>query len=926
MRLLLKINGTEFEAQVDNGQNAIVLNYNFDALSSPATYFSEFTYTFKLPMTAVNNKMFSEFVQRDYAYTSPTAYNPTIVMDYTLLGDRGETISEGKAKLSNFDQNYYYIQFNGALGCAFRNYLNSGFDTLNDDENYTLFDDPLKENNTTERIDRSLVYASWKIDSAVIPFDMTGRYGTTRALYGLSGDNKVNEHDCWSASFVSFIPENQGRYSDFDSDKWVYRLNASATSIMPIFTTGAEDEEEIDVGDGLADYQMRQMRSYYMQPAVYVQKLWEIYRQNSSSMTGYTLDLDSRWYNADNPLLRDVVYTLPQLEPKDYSTVVQATTTSSTTVNAVLPTNASFDLDDGTVAGLTDIHPWLTSDSKTIGAGQVLESVVEVPLSMHSSGQPVVYPRYFPNPDQSVNTDPQYAVWNYENPLMAVPQVLDANNNVIQTGKAFMVVPVPEGDDVPDYPDLWKNTFNIIAYYFTPNNSIGYSLHPTTVQDVNFGKFQLSYKYAPNTSGTYKIKWNFQYANNKEPMYIWRQGYSATPTSGGPDGAGYTGTGASTQRASLRMGYSDTLYSKTTVYEGNRSTSPLTMERLFGTVSPFTVLLKYSKMMGLFWIVDDWNRKIKVMRRDDFFYDCMTGAWNINGGSMIPSYEGFLPMDDKIDVSQGYEVIPLAYDGHRVDWTYKENDEKYHKMYKEKYGREYGSKVMYTADKSNSNTIEVFEQNDYDSLVAGLMSTSFYRTRDSYKYKNNMQFESEPLVSNITDDGEQAKISGQFYFRNGVGTWEDNEFGGVMNITDDSPVERQENAYAYQCDAVLESNSYAVTVKPLYDIKDRTGVYALNFAESRENYTPEDYSNLQWVYDSQWANYTSDAYNKENRLYKYKAYLPESWYNRLKINPLVSLQNCIYLVQKIEYDLTTKKANLTLRQILSIKKLTNNRI
>ena len=119
--------------------------------------------------------------------------------------------------------------------------------------------------------------------------------------------NQLTEQMAWLSSFVGFMPQMQGRYKNYDSSKWV-----NGNTIRALFAN-AGDENTIDVGSGATDFQMQQYRSYYQTPFVYIQKLWEIYKTYCPNITGYSLNLDSRWYNANNTVLRDIVYTLPNI-------------------------------------------------------------------------------------------------------------------------------------------------------------------------------------------------------------------------------------------------------------------------------------------------------------------------------------------------------------------------------------------------------------------------------------------------------------------------------------------------------------------------------------------------------------------------------------------------------------------------------------
>ena len=916
MRLDLYMYGAWRTLESDSNKNTLVLNWNFDSLESPSSYYSDFSYAFRAPRTASNDRLFALQCRLD----SIGGGNVSLAgeMPYRLYGEKSECISTGVAKVTSWNNDDYSIQLSGSLGIAFKALLNSGFDASNSDPNYYVLPDYLNYDGNggytaSTLINRFTVGCSWNVDSLLIPFGMDelrGDYGNLVNLYYLDQLQQYTERHAWAASLVGFMPQTQGRYKQFESTKWTWN-----GYIYPLFQT-PQQTQEIPVGDGLNEYQMSQFRSYYQTPFVYVQKLWEMYREHCAAMTGYTLSLDERWYNEGNNDLRDLVYTLPNLGYNLPERIDPVSTASSTIVsNVSMPVNSAFNYNDYTIQNLrTNVHQYFYSGYYNVAKNQTFECITQIPIRF-TNPDGVFFVSY---PVEQLHP-PIDKAWNSLNPIVATYDILDSNNNVVASSiRPIALVPLLKNSQVTeewDHPlrEAIETIYDVICFYYD-----GEQIYDNrTVAD--FGEVQITARWKNNAaSQLVRVRWNLSFMYDQCPfkIYVYAQGGSFEKVI---SGYGYTGGNASSF-ATWNINGSR----QVNIYDPVRSDSKITMERLFRSESPFSILLKYSKMMNLVWLIDDEQKKITVKRKYDYFYDCV----NTNSGHYLgaPSYQGFLDLTDFIDVSKDLVVSPLAFDGRVVNLGFKESADMNCHHYKEKFGKVYGSLLLYTADKSSKETIEAFNKDDNSTLYPPIVATDIVSPRDVVEQLQSAKYETFPFPSNITDSGETAGVSGVFYFRCASKPVPDDEFAHYRDsgntpyvlITDDEPVEVSDDVYCYHYDGT--SNALDKRQFPQYLEHNRDCTTSLFFGEPREMYYNCEQQALDTdisIYRKNWQRWLEDSYSVNNKALVCFAWVDSAYYMRLKSNPLIKIMNAIYLAQKIEFS-SDNYMKLELRQIYDL--------
>ena len=887
MKLYLHIgkNWVEPDYSTEN-DDIIKLNWTFDNLSNPTDYVSEYSYQFVLPITVKNDQMFSNirFVEADLTYNSN--FKPNYKFDYIIQAS-DDTISTGEAILDEITDEGYVISLQGSLCTAFSRLLNSGWDTTVEDDDYYLFDDV-----KGEYLDRNLIKRSW--DNANPPFYIEN---------DLSEENITN--------ILTFIPEHQGRYKDnFDSTSWMILKNGKGKKVTVGYHTDDEQSYEIDPGDGLNEWEMQEFRSYEQPVAVYIQKLFEIYRQKCKDICDYELELDNRWYNDTYEYLQKLVYVLGRVHKEENNSDVQQNSASAT-VTRTLP--SSWSSRDKTVPGLSNITATMTTPNT-------------IPVRYND----IVHFEYQFNIQYNLPGNILYVCPSYQSFIYGLAEVVDENNNTrYQHTTLFQLI-----DDVKD-PDgnYVNNTTPLAGLLGQAFDSFVALRQPSSTDYEHFREKALSqFNWLSDYTGNVKLRVTFGYANEITPFatYIGGQtsstynpGYTRVYFSNGPQ---------------LVINF-NSVY---TISQNQRSGRDFNYELAFKEEKPFEILLKYSKLIGLVWAIDDYTKKITVKRRSDYFSDLLA----IDNNSKDPNNEewkGFLDITKLVN-SDDIKITPLSWQSRYVMYNYEDAEDDYMKSYQEKYGRTFGSAKIITENYTNNEEEDLLGDSDTNTIYPSCIVQPFYRTYGSFIFNSDMKVQCNTAAPSSATDGEQADIKGNFYFRLANvalpasmhdGGFKQDDYGNWANISDDTTYETTNNEYCWHSLAYIvaqhinfplwtpipETDTIVRSI-PQYHVL-RNG-YNCQFADTYEIYynmplilrTTIQGGPIKYVYDTEWADYVKEIYNVKNKTLEVKAIIDGELYRRLKTVPLVVIQGVAYLVTEInnwspQSDLT----ELKLRQI-----------
>lgn len=930
MKLYLKINGNFQLMKMDAGSD-IALNFSHDNLDNPTNYISEFSYNLKVPCCAENNKLFGNFLHLDSLIQSGS-YNPAKSMEYIVTDNAGSLISTGTAYVKTISNGYYNLSLTGSLSRIFNRLLNSGWSDYNTDLEYSHMTDWLMLYKSGSGsfvsginvIDKDVVYASWMIPTPLFGWN---EIQETRLLlaYGLAR-GRVTETQCWIASIVGFAPTAQGKLKGFSNDKWVESgtieddsttppstVTAGAFSLLPVLCSARnvddepiQDKYKFEDDESPIECQMGEYRSYYQQPFIYVFRLWQMYQAEFARITdGYSLILDDRWFSADNPQLANLVYMLPKLWDESNSEIL-----------------GTMELEDGTATkNLPSAAPQTSSATFLVTGLMTRVAINQYPQVKNKKGAKITYDfniELTVRPNQSIPGNAVLYGSKY-NFLMLNVTIRDDYNlyngyPAAMANHKYAIIFFPS-DETVTMDMLMEDSLSrkfivgalqqgakLVQAPYIPGSTVWEFAFNDTLSAINH---RSSFSADVSESRT-RIDANIAYHNNNTPfMYVRNGATTYTYNSGGTVELKLTNVEARTTYAT-------------------RTGKILSLGNLFRDEKPFGVLLKYSKLMHLLWIVDDDAKTVTVKRSVDFYGDI------VNGG------EGITNISNLVDMSKGIEITPLSWTDNKVLLNYNDSDMDYIKEYSERYGLTYGSKSVITANEIKSTTKKLLCTGENDTInPSALLSETVVPIGQllSVSCAELGYVENTAMMLNQSD-GESENYHGCFLFRKTNGALNSRLCGGWRNdgadfalITDDLDYEYNSDEWAWHGPGAVtgwhEASWVKCYVMPRFDTTSPDGSVSIHFAAVRELYSEQHNKPSSYLYEATWKEYIEEVYNIQNKTIQAYAHINKSMFDLLRRNPLVQIGNCLYLLTKLEgWGEHAALSKMTLRQIYDLDKLT----
>ena len=316
----------------------ILFTFQRTDYTNPTIIKNNYTKTITVEGTPENNKVFGELHLLERTQND-VLFNPAKRVDFELYvnGDLTET---GYAKLDNIIKNKHKITYEltlyGGLGDFFYG-LSYGFD-------YDDYDSTIEQSKDEElRLKDLTYYSPYADDDTEFNFNITkdAVYDAWRVLGGqtsATGDNKK-----WD--YINFAPAYNGLPDDFDSDKVLINTSGYSNGCRISVPAGARVDgttyataqiieqntipQTIVVGDDtytrnngyalselkgeITEWDVLDLRSYLQRPVLRVKGLVEAIQRYVAEKGGYTLNLDSNFFNNNNPYYNKAWITLPML-------------------------------------------------------------------------------------------------------------------------------------------------------------------------------------------------------------------------------------------------------------------------------------------------------------------------------------------------------------------------------------------------------------------------------------------------------------------------------------------------------------------------------------------------------------------------------------------------------------------------------------
>ena len=667
------------------------------------------------------------------------------------------------------------------------------------------------------------------------------------------------------SSIIGFTPTNSGYYPNFDSATFC-KTDSNGNTIG---TVAIEDElansnyptsiysTESAVGDGILPRQLGEYRSYYQQPYMYMNKLFQMFVNKAEEVTGYTFNLDTDWFNDENPYWSKLCMLLNTLNVEESAEIGGK--------------NSYYILTDSTDSAR---HYWdVNNCTETKKYSIYAHSYNELTPIYADKKWSLSYDKLLKLSADNINSKivVNKLVTETDNDYLRLNKYAFNKIRLFFKDSAGEVVKIKKFATVSDEDINSEGTFND-AYKKQKYDELiadGYTIYTMPYKGRIEGDYkvfsaviplqqELSYfHYGDYFTMDVESEWteNFVVLRNEDdyntPIY-WDFGYTNWNT-------GYVNT--------------------------KRSYSYFTLSDLWDeSVSVYDIILNYTKIFGLLWTVDYANKKINIIRRINFFKEYTVEDWS-----------------DKVDYSKQFIISPIVTEHKYIKFNYSDLDTDINNAYNEEFDVNYGEIRLDTAYKFNNETSELFTSPIPPSITSSDSMISYPNMLKG----NLLLYTNTEIFPDLKVGTEGTTAFGSYFFRN-ENQPIDRNLSGIA-ITDDTDLMKETGEYMYIHNASL-NNVASPSSLPYLSIKNTTfeGYRTDNlclFNTPQTAYSNETYSGKS-IYYNFWKHYLDERYS--NKIKKVTCYLnlnPMDYFN-FKFNKFIYIDNQLYFVNKIyDYDL-----------------------
>lgn len=912
IKLFISDNLVDFSDEI-----SIPFTYQLEDTSSPAAVKNSFTKNITIPSTPNNNKIFGEIYNLDKnllydenyilgAYFDPSKRTPFQLFNNSELVETGymqlNSISI-KNKVINYEITLY-----GGLGDFFYNlaYDDDGNEKFLKDLTYGIVDESgntlPSESEMDFTLDKDFVNNCWQ---------------------------HINDGTNTIYNTITFVPSYNGIYEDFDNNKVLINTNSSllfpTTSITENGTTYTtvngyalgELNKEYD------EWQIRDLRSYKQRPALKLDKFISAIC-NPENNGGYDIELDSDFFNTNNPYFSKSYILLPtfstnyienenqtsetqliKVPPFDYSVGypdVSETFYLGVNNNDIFNYNsATYEVDLATLS----INQYSMSLSFNFSVKFVPETNLEI-----ANNADILYNGYY------VKNAP-YPIWG-NNAVAISINILDENSNIIANNYATLnslvnIIYTPANNVFKGY---FKKIENGDFYYFSENGNNTFNISLEDIKVSNKLYIQIIAHFNDVARGlnvSQNITYN-EYINNS----VLGNAIIELDTS------------------NITLKYNDNL----------GSGSLITKDKLLKNENtPLDYLLSFTKMFNLNYEYDSQNpKKIKILSKNNYFNN------------------NVIDINNLIDYSQEMKIQPLLFSSKFLRLKYDEDEENYLiKKYNNDYGVSYGQKRLKTGYNFNNETNDILSDNIYENVIQLTDNSVYYRNFFNSNYYNCPPF----LVDNLKyelfngDNSTSIDISGANiidltktteYTRNGYDLFDKPAFftieNNIKNLSDISNslilfdgnvhlLDSDGRQIPYQlsddvnemyklnggpcflfCENSKNAAGSTIAIKlnylphfSRYISENNVIKYSYDFEQPLELYVQDlNYDNTSTIYHKFWESYLTDQFNVNNKKITCYVNLSNFKVNSDLLKNFYYFNNCIWILNKINnYDINSNK-------------------
>ena len=894
VRLFLGNEEVEFSTPPD-----ILFNYSVTELSNPTIVKNAYSKTVTIEGTAQNNRIFGhiynlERIQGFGGTISGEGFNPLVKTDFTLYYN-GSVYESGYFKLDEIRKNNNNIEYDISLFGGLGDWL------------YRL---SFKEDGS------SMELSDLTFDKETSTGQELG-FTINKETVAEAWENMWQFSSKWDT--INFAPCSNGKPSNLSADKFLINNNG-----ITMFG-GANAQGDYSMGTSKnehTEWETFDLRSYLQRPVIRVRDVIGACC-NPDNNGGYTVNLDTDFFNTDNPYYWNSWMTLPMLTELDVPATVQTplAVTSLTKENNYLysiwdemgnVTNVSFEMQvkftpsDGysgdTVVLMReyDASGGFTLHQHYIKKMSVDSFIMVQMLGYNADGQVTARSNMFrligskPKSFHYNTTDEQAKItFESVDPKENVPGVTTLIGQFTKKNGEYVFCNTSGDEYILNFSFPSNAEFSDLKVKIVPceRKYIKYTSGGSTSEgDISSASTWSSYSYKSNS---------WQRENAVSSLDRVEGSFSYIP---------YGATGI------------------TESYEGFWSGRKFTKKDLLTLgVTPAQFILSYAKIFGLYFVKDVESKTISILSRHNFYK--RDNTVNIN---------------DIIDKGSDIKITPVSSKYQYYDFGLEQVESEAGKAYKNTYGRDYGVASVNTGYEFEQERksvldgnifkggIDVMEKNKYYLMPTDGVPCLVYNGFD-YWYKSSETGTTNGTVSIQTMDGLILNPDGlkyydfipkvQFHSEDNEATdgsmvllFCEEKLYNVGNLgfhlTDDT-----QQMYAMNdgqpCWMInrytTDKSGHTVALDiPYFPVFLRNGYrgkyisYSMDMGSPMTTYVPNKFvSGWQNIFYRGWESYIYDLYNVNTRLLKCKCLLRErpnpEWLRRF-----YWFDNCYWRINSIK--------------------------
>ena len=678
-KIRLYIGDSEADLSTDS---LVQMNYKADDLNNPAVVKNSYSQQVTLPSTRNNDAIFGMMFRADRRTTAGsggtgTDFSPLVRTPFSIYNEAGELLESGYMKLDSVtDKNgtvTYGVTLYGGLGSFF--YMLSYDDEGNE---LTLADLPLLSDDPEDKIEftinKETVAEAWAALRA-------GTAGPWQVVNFAPAYNGLPEGD-FSADVGVGNPANVGGVVSHPEGGNYYRpINNNAL---------------YDLGEEFTEWQTKDLRSYLQRPVFSVKGMIAAIGRYAASK-GFTLNLDSTFFNSANEAYEKAWVTLPLLTTYEQD-------------------GESGEWDISGSAITTDVQPVVYGPGisaymppyNTRPEAMVTVTVkptLRISVSVGSTT---------PNIDTYLNLNEQFLKKGTLGIILFEQlQLLDDKGSIVSSspmqvyssyslydgmnGKTLMNMSLMEGADKSRGANLVIcGKLDTISTPF----SLGYAIPEAYLQELT-----------ASSIGVYRavVKvWirRVSYERDDQLNTTFRLSYSDGPVVvvqsknlGYPIRINAISYGVAAENGQLTYEVDTQLHSD----------SKITQSILLSdTMTPADFMLSYSKTFGLSYTYDKGSKTVSLLTRNSLY---------------TPEV---VDIEDRIDRSKDIKTTPLVSESKWLSFASGEAEGDFVEFYRKKYGREYGDQKVNTGYDFNADTNDVLESVEFTGGAEVLEKSIYY--------------------------------------------------------------------------------------------------------------------------------------------------------------------------------------------------------